>query len=108
MDKSVDTLLTGQYTVESLLMLFILLLITKRIVPWWIYEQLERDYKELKARTESMTDTVDEYIRGYKDALSSVNNNRRRNLQSAGGRRSVSRTAKPEGDVRPCEGRSND
>jgi ABC-type transport system involved in cytochrome bd biosynthesis fused ATPase/permease subunit len=106
-EKSIEILLTGQYTVESLLMAIILLFVTKRIVPWWVYEQLEKEYKEMKAKAESMSDTVDDYVRGYKDALHHVNNNRRRNLKSAGGYRSATNPSSTEGVDGPCEGRNH-
>ena len=41
MEQLIASLLTGDLSTTSLLILFILGLLTKRFVPWWIYEDMQ-------------------------------------------------------------------
>lgn len=39
MEKAIETIISGDLNTASLLMLFIIGILTKRFVPWWVHEE---------------------------------------------------------------------
>lgn len=48
MEETIISLLGGELGVTTILLLFILGLLTKRFVPWWVYEALVEELKVYK------------------------------------------------------------
>lgn len=64
-------------TTETILALLVVGILTKRIVPWWVYDHLEQKYKEVASKVKEVTKIgADEYRRGYLDALKDVRKHR--------------------------------
>ena len=67
MDRLVETILNGDLNTTSLLLLFILGILTKRFVPWWVHEdaldkleQYEQSAPELLDAIDTLTDVLND------------------------------------------------
>lgn len=58
MDSLIGTLISGELTTTTLLLLFVISLLTKRFVPWWIYEAMEERLKFYEKEAPSLIDEV--------------------------------------------------
>lgn len=92
MESLFVTLLSGDLNVTTLLILFIVALLTKRFVPWWVYEAMEerlrlyeeeapeliKEVKELLNAVDDKVDEKKESSRTYKLVRGSNGNSRRK------------------------------
>lgn len=62
MEAVLVSLLSGELSVTTLLLLFIIAILTKRFVPWWVYDAL---VAELKVYKEQAPDLIDEIQNMY-------------------------------------------
>lgn len=62
MEQAIVEILGGELTTDVLLLLVILAFVTKRIVPWWVYETMEQKLKEHEAAAPALVDAVDELL----------------------------------------------
>jgi hypothetical protein len=62
MEQALLGLLGGDMTTDVLLMLFILGLLTKRFVPWWVYEDMVEKLREYEEVAPSLIDAVERLI----------------------------------------------
>lgn len=73
----IKLLAEGKLSVETLLALIVVGILTKRIVPWWVYDHLEQKYKEVTEKVKQASQNgANEYRRGYLDALKDVKKHR--------------------------------
>lgn len=65
MEPLISSLLAGDLSTSTLLLLFILGLLTKRFVPWWTYEAMEQRLRLYEQDTPSL-------IKEVKDLLDTI------------------------------------
>lgn len=106
MEELIKVLLTGEITVEKLLVVACILWFTKRVYPYWEYEALKADYDEAIAKLKETVELDDLYLKGYRDGLGHVNLKRKVSQKRARrrGRRAVSRRGVSERASGRCEG----
>lgn len=62
MDKLVDAIINGDLDTASLLMLFIVGILTKRFVPWWVHEEVLEKLDEYEKVAPALLDEVSTLI----------------------------------------------
>lgn len=62
MNEIITSLLTGELGATTLLLLFILGILTKRFVPWWIHEDVLRKLEEYEEVAPGLVEEVSELI----------------------------------------------
>lgn len=62
MENAIVALLSGDLSVVTLLLLFILGILTKRFVPWWVYEQTLDELKAYEEDAPKLINKVDALI----------------------------------------------
>lgn len=62
MDKLVDAIINGDLDTASLLMLFIVGILTKRFVPWWVHEEVLEKLDEYEKAAPALLDEVSTLI----------------------------------------------
>lgn len=70
MESLIVSLLSGELSVTTLLLLFIIAVLTKRFVPWWVYDSLVAELKVYKEQTPDLLDEIQrlfEVIQDEKD-----------------------------------------
>lgn len=70
MESLIVSLLSGDLSVTTLLLLFIIAVLTKRFVPWWVYDSLVAELKVYKEQTPDLLDEIQhlfEVIKEEKD-----------------------------------------
>lgn len=76
MDQLITRILGGDLNATSLLMLFILGILTKRFVPWWIHEEVISKLKEYEEKApallEEVTTLIDLMSRHESDVPTSI------------------------------------
>lgn len=72
MEQAVLEILGGELTTDMLLLLIILGFVTKRIVPWWVYETMEQKLKEHEATAPALIEAVEELIEAIDESQGSV------------------------------------
>lgn len=60
MEQAIVEILGGELTTDVLLLLIILAFVTKRIVPWWVYDTMEQKLREHEAAAPALVDAVEE------------------------------------------------
>jgi hypothetical protein len=60
MDELIVKLLGGNLTAETLLLLFIVGILTKRFVPWWVYEEVVEELRKYEDDAPQLLDAVQE------------------------------------------------
>lgn len=62
MDQALTALLTGELNTVSLLLLFIVGILTKRFVPWWVHEEVVKKLEEYEQAAPALLDEVSTLI----------------------------------------------
>lgn len=111
MESVLKALLEGgsALSVELVLVLLIFGFVTKRIVPWWVYEEVDGLNKAITSKVESVDEfsPEEEYMRGYMDALEDIRAGRLVRPQTVGGVREDGGNHRPRYDG-PPSGRYRD
>lgn len=58
MESLIVSLLSGELSVTTLLLLFIIAVLTKRFVPWWVYDSMVAELKVYKEQTPDLLDEI--------------------------------------------------
>jgi len=62
LETVITNLLTGELGVTTLLLLFILGILTKRFVPWWVHEEVVAELKRYEDEAPELTRKVEELV----------------------------------------------
>lgn len=62
MEQAIATILSGDLDTASLLILFIIGILTKRFVPWWIHEEVVHKLDEYEEAAPALMDEVSHLI----------------------------------------------
>lgn len=62
MEQTIISLLSGELGVSTLLLLFIIGLLTKRFVPWWVYDALVEELNMYKKEAPALLEEVRELL----------------------------------------------
>ncbi len=68
MEQAISAIAAGDLNSVSLLMLFIIGLLTKRFVPWWVHEDVLDRLYEYEEATPALIDEFKELIRTVKSS----------------------------------------
>ena len=60
MDKLIESLVNGDLDTASLLMLFIVGILTKRFVPWWVHEEVLEKLEQYEEAAPALLEVVDQ------------------------------------------------
>lgn len=62
MDQFITKIMAGDLDAASLLLLFIVGILTKRFVPWWIYEEALEKLEQYESTAPALLDDIGELI----------------------------------------------
>lgn len=78
MNELITSLLTGELGATTLLLLFILGILTKRFVPWWIHEDVVKKLEEYESVAPGLVDEISELVDLLSDPAISDETKRKR------------------------------
>lgn len=70
MESLILSLLSGELSVTTLLLLFIIAILTKRFVPWWVYDSLVAELEIYKKQAPALIDDIQELFSLIEDSHS--------------------------------------
>lgn len=67
MDALIDVIVSGDLNTTTLLMLFILGILTKRFVPWWVHEEALEKLEQYEESAPELLDSIEILIGALND-----------------------------------------